>query len=209
MASYKDYLSGKLKVTAANVSKAVSSMAAAANKRLKRLQEQGWKYIKADSERSESADTIAGHKKFGAKGKSLQELFSEFKRLVDFFESGLSSVSEVRKQAKEFITSIFSDEYADGLNQVSVVGFNYTAGGNSNPTQLMEGAASVVRFSSGKTVATTVDEANKLAEKIHNITGYYTEFDSLINPLFADVIKIPKLEIEEIKAYKTNIEGKW
>lgn len=102
MASYKDYLSGKLKVTAANVSKAVSSMAAAANKRLKRLQEQGWKYIKADSERSEYADTIAGHKKFGAKGKSLQELFSEFKRLVDFFESGLSSVSEVRKQAKEF-----------------------------------------------------------------------------------------------------------
>ena len=102
MASYKDYLTGKIRITKQNISRAVSSMAAAANKRLKRIAQKGWTYAKADSERSESPDVIAGHKKFGAKGKSEQELNTELKRLQDFFESGMSSVTEVRTQAKEY-----------------------------------------------------------------------------------------------------------
>ena len=88
MASYKDYLKGNIPITDENISRAVSSMSAAANKRLKRMQEQGWTYVKADSERSET-DSIAGHKKFGARGKTKQELYSEYKRLKDFFESGV------------------------------------------------------------------------------------------------------------------------
>lgn len=102
MASYKDYLSGKINVTIENISKAVASMSAAANKRLKRQEAQGWKYAGDVSERSEGKDTIAGYKKFGARGKTTQQLFSEFKRLKNFFESGFSSVTEVRKQAKKF-----------------------------------------------------------------------------------------------------------
>lgn len=101
MSSYKDYLNGNIPITDENISRAVSSMSAAANKRLKRMEEQGWTYVKADSERSET-DSIAGHKKFGARGKNKQELYSEYKRLKDFFESGMSSVTEVRRQAKEF-----------------------------------------------------------------------------------------------------------
>lgn len=102
MASYKDYLNGKIHVTIENISKAVSSMASAANKRLKRQEEQGWKYAGDVSERSEGTNTIAGYEKFGAKGKSKQQLFSEFKRLKRFFESGFSSVTEVRQQARKF-----------------------------------------------------------------------------------------------------------
>lgn len=102
MASYKDYLNGKINVTAENLSKAVSSMAAAANKRLKRIEQQGWTYAKADSTESKEKTTIAGHEKFGAKGKTIQQLKTEFKRLQDFFKSGVSSVSEVRKQAKAY-----------------------------------------------------------------------------------------------------------
>lgn len=102
MASYKDYLNGKIKVTKENISKAVSSMASAANKRLKRQEEKGWKYAGDFSERSEGKNTIAGYEKFGAKGKTIQQLFSEFKRLKNFFESGFSSVTEVRQQAKKF-----------------------------------------------------------------------------------------------------------
>ena len=102
MASYKDYLNGKIKVTKENISKAVSSMASAANKRLKRQEEKGWKYAGGISERSEGNNTIAGYEKFGARGKTAQQLFSEFKRLKNFFESGYSSVTEVRQQAKKF-----------------------------------------------------------------------------------------------------------
>lgn len=102
MASYKDYLNGVIAITDATISKAVSWLSAAANKRLKRIQSQGWTYVKADSLGSTDSETIAGHKKFGAKGKSKQELYAEFKRLKDFFSETASSVGGVRKQAKEF-----------------------------------------------------------------------------------------------------------
>lgn len=100
--SYKDYLSGKIQVTEENISKAVSWLSAAANKRLKRIQQQGWTYVGADSPNAQGDDVIAGHRKFGAKGKTKQQLFSEFKRLKSFFEEQASSVGGVRKQAKEF-----------------------------------------------------------------------------------------------------------
>lgn len=98
--SYKDYLNGKIQVTEANISQAVSWLSAAANKRLKRIEKQGWTYVKADAVDGETS--IAGHRKFGAKGKTKQELFSEFKRLKDFFSESTSSVSGIREQAKKF-----------------------------------------------------------------------------------------------------------
>lgn len=114
MASYKDYLNGSTKITKENLSKAVSTLSAVANKRLKRLESKGWYYAygKGDSERSES---IAGEKKFGAAGKSEQELKSEFKRLSTFFKSGVSSITEIKKQAQEF--QIQEEELADMISQ--------------------------------------------------------------------------------------------
>ena len=100
--SYKDFLSGAVEVTAENISKAVSWLSAAANKRLKRIEKKGWNYTQADAYGETGPDVIAGHRKFSAKGKTKEQLFSEFKRLKSFFESQTSSVSGVRKQAKEY-----------------------------------------------------------------------------------------------------------
>lgn len=72
-----------------DISSAVSKLAAVANKRLKRLENVGIDYGKdfAVEER------IAGVKKFGAKGKNLGELRSEFKRLVGFLKSPISTLT--------------------------------------------------------------------------------------------------------------------
>ena len=57
------------------------------------------------------------------------------------------------------------------------------------------------------------NQANKLAKEIHKEKGFYTELDLFgfyiksFDPK-ARLVKIPKLEIEEIKGYKTKIEGK-
>lgn len=71
------------------ISSAVSKLAAVANKRLKRLSNAGIDYGKYEGE----DEAIAGVRKFGAKGKNLGELRSEFKRLVGFLKSPLSSLS--------------------------------------------------------------------------------------------------------------------
>jgi hypothetical protein len=97
---YKQYLYGFVPINDSTISRAVSTMAAVANKRLKRLESKGWRYAEADA--PESSESIAGHRKFGAKGKTKQQLYSEFKRLKSFLTSQTSTITGARKQAKEF-----------------------------------------------------------------------------------------------------------
>lgn len=97
---YKQYLYGFVPINDSTISRAVSIMAAVANKRLKRLESKGWRYAEADA--PESSESIAGHRKFGAKGKTKQQLYSEFKRLKSFLTSQTSTITGARKQAKEF-----------------------------------------------------------------------------------------------------------
>ena len=109
MASYKDYLNGKIRIDKHNISKAVSTLSAVANKRLKRIEAAGWSYSGAPIEVTEG--TIAGQKKFGARGKTTTQLISEFKRVKQFLDNPLSTVTGTRKQAKEFgiqVESLYS-----------------------------------------------------------------------------------------------------
>ena len=66
----------------------ISKLAAVANKRLKRLEAAGKSYSNYVGKES-----IAGVKKFGAKGKTLGELRSEYKRLQGFLESETSTLT--------------------------------------------------------------------------------------------------------------------
>lgn len=75
------------------LSKIVSKLSAVANKRLKRMQDAGITYGG-----NTAPDAISGVRKFGAKGKTLGQLRSEYKRLSGFLESPLSSLS-ARKEA--------------------------------------------------------------------------------------------------------------
>ena len=103
MASYRDYLDGKESITdKRSLSKAVSTLSAVANKRLKRIQAKLGGPIQGEF--------IAGVQKFGAKGKTEQQLNTEFKRLKSFFTSGLSSLTEIKQQAKEFQTRVTTIE---------------------------------------------------------------------------------------------------
>lgn len=95
--SYIDYMNGKIKVSDKNLSRAVSVLSAVANKRLKRLESKGWNYGTSVKE-----DTISGVKKFAARGKSREQLMSEFKRVKQFLDSPLSTIKGARKQAREF-----------------------------------------------------------------------------------------------------------
>ena len=101
MPSYKDYLSGKIKLSKENISKAVSSIASAFNKRLRRIANAGFEYQGEESEPYYGEDSIAGVKKFGAKGKDTEQLYAEFKRMKSFYSSEVSSLSGMRKFAKE------------------------------------------------------------------------------------------------------------
>lgn len=71
-----------------NLAPAISKLAAVANKRLKRLEAAGKEYGYYEGD-----DAIAGVKKFGAKGKTVGELRSEYKRLRGFLESETSTLT--------------------------------------------------------------------------------------------------------------------
>lgn len=66
----------------------ISRLSAVANKRLKRLEALGISYGTTTK-----GETISGVKKFGAKGKTLGQLRSEYKRLQGFLESPVSTVT--------------------------------------------------------------------------------------------------------------------
>lgn len=71
-----------------DLSHIVSRMSAVANKRLKAMESKGIKYSN-----SHFPDAIAGVRKFGAAGKTLGQLRSEFKRLYGFLNSKMSTLS--------------------------------------------------------------------------------------------------------------------
>ena len=101
MASYKDYLSGDIEITPDNISKAVSTIASAFNKRLRRIEAADQEYQGEESEPYYGSDSIAGVKKFGAKGKTTEELYAEYKRMKDFSRSEVSSISGMRRFASD------------------------------------------------------------------------------------------------------------
>lgn len=100
MASFRDYLSGKIAITKANLSKAVSTLSSVANKRLKRMESKGWRYTKSNPD-DEGDGYVAGYKKFGAKGKDSVELQNELKRLTNFLHDDASTITGYRKEAAE------------------------------------------------------------------------------------------------------------
>ena len=93
----------------ADLSYIVSRMSAVANKRLKAMEKKGISYSN-----SQFPDAIAGVRKFGAAGKTLGQLRSEFKRLHGFLNSSMSTLTGrartyyeakkrvAEKQGKEF-----------------------------------------------------------------------------------------------------------
>lgn len=92
-----------------DLSHIVSRMSAVANKRLKAMESKGISYSN-----SQFPDAIAGVRKFGAAGKTLGQLRSEFKRLYGFLNSKMSTLTGrartyyeakkrvAEKQGKEF-----------------------------------------------------------------------------------------------------------
>lgn len=79
------------------LSKAVSTLSAVANKRLKRFEA-------ADIQYGDSigTDTISGVKKFGSKGKTLEELRHEYSRVTQFLDSERSTMSGAKEQVSRF-----------------------------------------------------------------------------------------------------------
>lgn len=71
----------------------ISRLSAVANKRLKRMEQQGIEYSGYSGEKA-----IAGVKKFEAKGKTLGQLRAEYKRLQGFLESPVSTITGRKEQ---------------------------------------------------------------------------------------------------------------
>lgn len=71
----------------------ISRLSAVANKRLKRMEQQGIEYSGYSGEKA-----IAGVKKFEARGKTLGQLRAEYKRLQGFLESPISTLTGRKEQ---------------------------------------------------------------------------------------------------------------
>lgn len=89
-------------VNKSDLSKIVSKLSSVANKRLRRMDEKGIKYSGYSG-----SDEISGVKKFGALGKSLGQLRAEYKRLVGFLESPISSLTGRKEQYYETVKRLW------------------------------------------------------------------------------------------------------
>lgn len=99
----------------ADLSHIVSRMASVANKRLKAMEEKGISYSN-----SQYPDAIAGVRKFGAAGKTLGQLRSEFKRLYGFLNSAMSTLTGRAKsyyEAKKRVAEKQGKEFNETFNQ--------------------------------------------------------------------------------------------
>lgn len=76
---------------------AIRSMGNAANKRLKRMENRG-----IDFGEGKGPNTTAGVKRFTVRGKSLDELKREFKRVRNFLRNPQSSLTGMKRVYKEF-----------------------------------------------------------------------------------------------------------
>lgn len=99
----------------ADLSHIVSRMSSVANKRLKAMEDKGISYSN-----SEYPDAIAGVRKFGAAGKTLGQLRSEFKRLHGFLNSAMSTLTGRAKsyyEAKKRVAEKQGREFDETFNQ--------------------------------------------------------------------------------------------
>lgn len=98
MASYRDWMNidNPNTLDETRLRTAISSMGAAANKRLKRMEGKGIYFGEEIGK-----DTISGVKKFTVRGKSLTELKNEFKRVRNFLNNPQSSLTGMWKTLKE------------------------------------------------------------------------------------------------------------
>lgn len=169
MASYKDWMNidNPNELSERDLRKAVSSMSAAANKRLKRFQKAGISYGNYEGD-----DAISGVRKFGVKGKSYDEVKNEFKRVRNYLASAQSSLSSMYKEYKKFetITNKYhrlnrkeQKEYNKMLKQKETSGIDNNMGGRMS------------KYNKLKKWRDTWDYYNRLVEE-----GYYapTEYDS-------------------------------
>lgn len=79
------------------LSKVVSTLSAVANKRLKRFEVADIQYGN-----STSTDAISGVRKFGSKGKTLEQLRHEYSRVIQFLDSERSTMSGAKEQVRRF-----------------------------------------------------------------------------------------------------------
>ena len=98
MASYKDWfnIENPNLLNERSLRKAISSMGSAANKRLKRMEEKGVYFGDA-----RGPDIVSGVKKFSVRGKSLDELKREFRRVRNFLSDPQSSLTGMWKALRE------------------------------------------------------------------------------------------------------------
>lgn len=102
MASYRDYMKidNPNKMSESFLKKAIRSMANAANKRLRRMEERGQTYYMGEEGLTGKGYT-AGYKRFGIAGKDITELQNEFKRVRSFLLNPLSSLTGMKEELKK------------------------------------------------------------------------------------------------------------
>ena len=99
MASYRDWLNidNPNELDENSLKQAIKSMANAANKRLKRMEDRGINFGEETGK-----NTTSGVKRFTVRGKNLQELKNEFKRVRNFLNNPQSSLSGMKRVFKDF-----------------------------------------------------------------------------------------------------------
>lgn len=99
MASYRDWLNidNPNELDENSLKRAIKSMANAANKRLKRMEDRGINFGEETGK-----NTTSGVKRFTVRGKNTQELKNEFKRVRNFLNNPQSSLSGMKRVFKDF-----------------------------------------------------------------------------------------------------------
>jgi len=99
MASYRDWflIDNPNELSENQIKQAIRSMGAAANKRLKRMENRGINFGDDSGE-----NTTAGVKRFSVRGKNLTELKNEFKRVRNFLSNPQSSLTGMKRVFSEF-----------------------------------------------------------------------------------------------------------
>lgn len=194
MASYKDWmnLENPNNISESDLRKAVSQMSAAANKRLKRFEKAGISYGNANY-----FDAISGVRKFGVKGKTLDEVKTEFKRVRNFLNSPQSSLSGMTKVYNEFerrIDEITKSKY-HRLNRKETKEFNKMVK-QKQTGKVEEPVKRMAKYEKLKRWRDTWDYYNRLVEE-----GYYapTAQDSsqVRDAILAQVYTSYEIELSE------------
>ena len=99
MASYRDWMKidNPNELDENSLKRAIKSMANAANKRLKRMEDRGINFGEETGK-----NTTSGVKRFTVRGKNAQELKNEFKRVRNFLNNPQSSLSGMKRVFKDF-----------------------------------------------------------------------------------------------------------